>query len=149
MTQRALLPCLVAWMLIGGAVESSGQGAAGQIRALGVQLCQEAESGRMWQVEKARGVATAREAELQAAGLQLGGYDDWRLPTKAEMFNLAKIFFWHKNNDCRMDTRGDYWLVDDGRQPSLGHWEIDFACGPVYRYIKASRSRGSVRAVRP
>jgi len=149
MAKRTLIICFLACILIGGASGSYGQEDSGLLRAQGNQICQEVQSGKMWQVEKKRGVATAREAEIHVAGLKLGGYDDWRLPTKAELFELAKIFFWHKNNDCNMNMRGDFWIVDDKRQPTSGHWEIDFACGPVYRYIEAGHSRGNVRAIRP
>jgi hypothetical protein len=136
-------------MLLGGAPGSYGQEDSGLLWARGNQICQEVQSGKMWQVEKKRGVATAGEAKIHVAGLQLEGYDDWRLPTKAEMLNLAKIFFRHKNNDCDMSMRGDFWIVEDKRPPSPVHWETDFACGPEYRYIEAIKSRGNVRAIRP
>ena len=149
MPKRTPLCCFLACLVIGGASAASGQEDRGLLPIQGNQICREARSGKMWQVEKKRGVATAQEAELHAAGLQLGGYDDWRLPTKAELFELAKIFFWHKNNDCDMNMRGDFWIVDDKRHPTTGHWEIDFACGPEYRYIEGGHARGSVRAIRP
>jgi len=44
--------------------------------------------------------SSAREAERYAADLQLGGYGDWRLPTKAEMFNLARIFSGKEHRLC-------------------------------------------------
>jgi len=57
--------------------------------------------------------------------------------------------FLEKNTDCAMNMRGDFWLVDDRGKTSPGHWEIDYACGPQYRYIKAIQPKGHVRAVRP
>mgnify|MGYP001312275988 CR=1 FL=1 len=156
MTTRALISCSITYVviglgsaLLGGAAESYGREEKGQLRAQGKEICQEVQSGKMWQVDKKSKFSSAREAERYAADLQLGGYGDWRLPTKAEMFNLARVFFWKKNADCTMNMRGDFWLVDDRGKTSPGHWEFEYACGPQSRFIKAIQPKGYVRAVRP
>lgn len=149
MTKPTALSCLLACMLIGGAADSYGREENGQLRAQGTEICQEVQSGKMWQIDKKSKFTSAGEAERYAAALQLGGYGDWRLPTKDEMFNLAKIFFWKKNADCAMNMRGEFWLVDDRGTTAPGHWEIDYACGPRYRYFKAIQPKGYVRAIRP
>lgn len=131
------------------AADLPGQEKEGLRQTQGGLICQEVKSGKMWQVDKKGGFSSLSEAERYAADLQLGGYNDWRLPTKEELFNLSHIFFWKRNNDCVMNRRGEYWTVSQKHEASLGHWEIDFACGPEYNYFKSIQPKGNVRAVRP
>ena len=131
------------------ATDLPGKGKEGLRQTQDGLICQEMRSGKMWQVQKKGEFSSLPEAEHYAADLQLGGYDDWRLPTKEELFNLSCMFFWKRNNDCLMNRKGEYWTVSQKHEASLGHWEIDFACGPEYHYIKAIQPKGFVRAVRP
>lgn len=42
----------------------------------------------MWQQDDSKRFSSAAEAQAYAEQLTLGGYDDWRIPTKAESHNL-------------------------------------------------------------
>jgi len=113
------------------------------------EICQEIKSGRMWQLDKGGKFSSLDEAERYATSLQLGGYNDWRVPTWDEYFQLHNIFLLRNNNDCAMDFKGDFWSVPEGEEPTLGHWEIYFLCGDELRYVESQGIEGYVRAVRP
>jgi len=123
--------------------------ADGELLVTGKGICQEVRSGKMWQASKSGLFSSLQEAERYAASLNLGGYNDWRLSTKEELFDLYYIFFWEKNGDCAMNRNGNFWAVSVDGSPSLGHWETYFLCNPEFRYIKSQGTRGYVRAVRP
>lgn len=113
------------------------------------EICQEIKSGRMWQLGRGGEFFSLDEAKSYADSLQLGGYNDWRVPTWDEYFQLNNIFLLKNNNDCVMDFEGDFWSVPEGIEPTLGHWEIYFLCGDELRYKESYRGVGFVRAVRP
>lgn len=112
-------------------------------------ICQESKSGRMWQLDKGKKFTSLDEAERYAAGLQLGGYNDWRVPTRDEYYQLHNIFLYGKDNDCAMNFNGDFWSASEGKEPPLGHWEAYFLCGTELRYVESHGTEGYVRAVRP
>ena len=115
-------------------------------------ICQEIKSGRMWQLDKGGKFSSLDEAEKYATSLHLGGYNDWRVPTRDEYFQLHTLFFSlgiGTNNDCAMDFNGDFWSVPKGEEPTLGHWEAYFLCGTEIKYVESYGIEGYVRAVRP
>ena len=112
-------------------------------------ICQEIKSGKMWQENKAGPFDSRAESEQYAADLKLGGHEDWRLPTTHELYNLFQMCFWKKNGDCVMDHRGEYWTVSVEQEPVLGHWESYMVCSPEFKYVKAIKHEGYVRAIRP
>ena len=112
-------------------------------------ICQEGKTGRMWQVERSRVMYSQKEAKHYVANLDLGGYSDWRLPTKEELFVLYYIFYWKQNGSCTMKQNGEYWVASEEADPFPGHWETDFLCCPVHKYVTAIRAKGYARAVRP
>ena len=113
-------------------------------------ICQERNSSRMWQVEKGETFSSLRAAESYAENLELGGYDDWRLPTREELLQLHKIFFWKKNGNCSMNQKGDYWYSSGSREYAIGRFETQYLfCGPEFKFVESRRGKGYVRAVRP
>jgi hypothetical protein len=131
------------------AADASTSVTDGELRAIGQEVCREVRSEKMWQVAKSGILSSQRDAERYAADLQLGGYDDWRLPTKDELFTLHCIFFRGENNDCAMNSDGEFWTDSGEGKQSLGHWETDYLCGPIFKYVESIRTKGHVRAVRP
>lgn len=154
MKTRIWTVCLILLILTGYGCAarqtgSPGTGKAVLLRAQGGEICQETRSARMWQAGRGGIFSTMEAARDYAANLQLGGYDDWRLPTREESLNLVQIFFWKQNGDCAMNSQGDFWTVFSDRQASLGHWEDYLLCGPEFKYVKSVKTGGYVRAIRP
>ena len=129
--------------------DTSGNGANTGLRYVDNEVCLEVRTGRMWQTVKGGSFSSLQEAEKYTQSLELGGYADWRLPTRDELFSLHYIFFWEKNGDCAMNRTGEYWSVSEGEKATPGHWETYFLCNPEYKYVNSLRKKGYVRAVRP
>ncbi|WP_028585567.1 Lcl domain-containing protein [Desulfogranum mediterraneum] len=115
----------------------------------GKGFCQELTSGKMWQLERGGPFSSLQEAEQYAAQLQLGGYDDWRLPANEELLQLFRLSFWKKNQGCELKQSGEFWSVSRAGKASLGHWESYILCDPEFRYVNALKTSGYVRAIRP
>jgi len=139
----SVLVFLVQW----GVFFQAGGAAAGppELKNLGNGVCQQ-RNGLMWQMGASEKFSSGEEARAYAEGLELGGFGDWRLPTKDELYYLCDIFELKLEGDCSIKPKGSYWS-DNGRiQP--GEWEAYPLCGgSEYKYLK--RKNGRVRAVRP
>jgi len=79
----------------------------------------------------------------------LGGYDDWLLPTKSELFSLFYMHYWNNDGDCEMNHKGEFWVFSKGQEPALGQCEDYFLCGPEFKFVKSIKEYGFVRAIRP
>jgi hypothetical protein len=78
--------------------------------------------------------------------LNLGGFEDWRLPTPDECFKLSQLIQ-TKKSDCPMETGGNHW-VSKTKNIEAGQWESNVLCdGPIFRWTKDKKGR--VKAVRP
>ncbi len=105
-------------------------------------------TGAMWQqVRSDKQFTSSAEAEAYAAGLELAGFSDWRLPTSQEIWDL------YFANDYAMDgelvklvkLEGSYW-AKDGDRILAGYLEDGDDPG-INRYFYDS-DKGYVRAVR-
>jgi len=121
----------------------------GLLLVMGENICQEVATSRMWQLSREGPFSSLEEANRYTGGLKLGGYDDWRLPTKSELFSLFYMHYWKNDGDCKMNHKGEFWVVSKGQEPSLGHWEDYFLCGPEFKFVKSFKEYGFVRAIRP
>ncbi|MDH5298951.1 MAG: DUF1566 domain-containing protein [Desulfobulbaceae bacterium] len=153
--QRHLL-----WYLIGiglllavsGCASPGGPGARekgeARLAAGGDNICRDRATGLVWQVGTSGELASWQEANAYAAGLVLGGYDDWRLPDNDELYVLRYLFGGGLNGDCAMEGTGSYWSGESEGWGQVGYWEPYPICGGVdYKFVRTKS--GVVRAVRP
>ena len=108
--------------------------------------CQNLANGLIWQQGQSKRLHSIKEARDYVAQLRLGGYDDWRLPTVAELYDLHLFFDIHENGNCQIKTEGNYWSDEADSEGRVGAWEMDDNCDPERQYIP--KMSGFVRAVR-
>jgi len=101
----------------------------------------------MWQLERSKRLRSEQKVQLYLEQLNAGRYNDWRLPTKSELYRFIEIFDWKKNGDVRTRVEGDHWLTVDSGTVVPGEWELDDMCGPERIFYK--KKSGYVRAIRP
>jgi len=103
----------------------------------------------MWQQDKSKLFSSALDAQKHVDKLRLGGYSDWRIPTKAESHNLFfSIDFGSSNaQDLNMKMDGSIWVVMDKGDLQAGAWDAGETCC-IVRTFKED-GKGRVRAVRP
>ncbi len=109
-------------------------------------ICKDVETGLMWQSAPSKAFTSLADAEAYVAKLNIGGYDDWRLPSVTELYGLYMTFDLHENGGCKMNVEGTYWSDEEDLEGRVGTWELDDNCDPERRYIP--KQRGKVRAVR-
>jgi len=139
---------MLAVLLLAAGSETLGAASQPEVVDLGNGILQETASGRMWQKERSRSFKSLEEAREYVKKLRLGGFDDWRLPTIYELYDLHYLFDLHKADHLppiRME--GNYWLEDREGNGMAGSWEIGDQCEPERQYFK--KNFGYVRAVRP
>jgi hypothetical protein len=116
------------------------------LKDMGNGVCQQLPTGLMWQIEKSKMISDWQDADEYANKLQLGGFDDWRLPTRDECFKLSYLLLM-KKGDCSIKIKKGHWVTENKKGKS-GFWDDYPLCGgPELRWIKTKE--GSVRAVRP
>ncbi len=113
---------------------------------LGNGLCQETQTGKMWQVGSSKTIKSLAEAKSYTENLEEGGYHDWRLPSITELYNLYIIFDLHENGNCKLAAEGTYWSDEADLQGRVGTWELDDNCDAERQYIP--KTKGMVRAIR-
>jgi len=109
----------------------------------------DAATGLMWSrgtIAKGKTWAEAKEA---AAAVRLGGFTDWRLPTRAELLTLVDDT---RSDPCIDTSRFDcdsawYWTATPlASSPSVFAWSVYFSYGFANCY--GQTNQGLVRAVR-
>ncbi len=110
-------------------------------------ICRDTRTGKMWLTKTSRTIKSLQDAEQYADTMKKGGYDDWRLPTVAELYDLYIIFDLHKNGACTMKVEGNYWSNEPDTAGRVGAWELDDNCDPERQYIP--KKKGLARLIRP
>ncbi len=145
--KKSVMTCLL-WVLSISLVGCAGlSGGTPRFVLSDPDILQDSKSGQMWQLERSRRINSFEEAEAYAAQLTLGGYNDWRLPTIYELYDLNYLFDLHKNGDITLDREGNYWSGEKDGDGMIGAWAISDQCDPERMYEPAEA--GYVRAVRP
>lgn len=124
---------------------SNNQQINAQLVDLANGICRQS-TGLMWQTERSGKFSSFEEAKEYVQNLDLGGYSDWRLPTKDELYRLRDIFEQKLAGDCSLKLEGRYWSKNG--KGDAGEWYAYPLCGGSdFEYLKSKTGR--VRAVRP
>lgn len=147
------LTLFLAVLLLGGCAGRSEQNngvsshSNARLIAQGDGICLNTHSGKMWQVGMSKTFTSLDAAIGYASDLKEGGYDDWRLPTVDELYELYLIFDLHENGNCELKAEGTFWSDEADLEGNVGTWELDDNCDSERRYIP--KQKGKVRAIRP
>lgn len=110
-------------------------------------VCQDNVTGVMWQKIKSEKISGIEQARGYANSQKLGGFNDWRLPTVFELYDLYYLHDLHVKSDCEMDLKGNFWSDEKDGEGIVGSWKIGDQCDPEREYSTATK--GFVRLVRP
>jgi len=108
---------------------------------------QETSTKRTWHLQRSKRFKTVDDATGYLKTLNQGEFNDWRFPSKEELFKLFSIFDLKQHGTVKIRLEGTYWLTDNKRKIYTGAWEIGDQCGPSRTFYTAKA--GYVRAVRP
>ena len=131
------------------AVKNTGSNGSSDRMALedmGNGICRQGPSRLMWQIKKSKKFSTWEEANEYAGSLELGGYDDWRLPTREETLFLSELLQLNKGG-CPITFKRPHW-VNTREKATAGYWEDYPLCGGS-ELLWVEGKHGPVRAVRP
>ena len=90
------------------------------------------ETNLIWQRHISEDRLTLAEAKLYAARLRLGGFSDWRVPTRPELESIVDLARHHPSIDTEVfpDTPNDwFWSVSPYAYDSSYAWVVDFLDG--------------------
>lgn len=118
-----------------------------QLKSVGEHYFENTRKGDMWTKSRGKIFAASSEVKNYLKSLNEGQFNDWRLPTKQELYDLFMIFDFKNNGDIKVRIEGKYWLVNNADQMSVGAWDIGDGCGPERTF--SQEKKGFVRAIRP
>lgn len=118
-----------------------------QLKSVGEHYLENKRTGEMWTKSRGKKFADPSEVKNYLKSLNEGQFNDWRLPTKQELYDLFMIFDFKKNGDIKIRIEGKYWLANNDGQMSAGAWDIGDGCDPERTYSR--EKKGFVRAIRP
>ena len=119
----------------------------GAVTTLDGGIIQEPGDGKMWQMDRSKKIKSSTEVQEYLSELNKGEYNDWRLPTKYELYDFFLLFALKENRDLDIKLEMSYWLVGDNGKISIGSWEPGDTCGAERIFYPGLK--GYVRAVRP
>jgi len=101
------------------------------------------EPGLMWQQQNDKEQRTWREALDYAGSLTLGGYSDWRLPTRFELESILDLSRYNPAIDTMVfpgTALACYdWSSSDYAGNTYYAWHVNFCNGHVGHNGKSSR----------
>jgi len=101
----------------------------------------------MWIKTRSKRVDSVDDVQQHLSTLNKGEFNDWRLPTKRELYNLFSIFDMKKNGKVKIRIEGSYWLVNNTGKVIAGAWEIGDGCGPERIFYPSKEAH--IMAIRP
>jgi len=117
-----------------------------RLAALSDNICQDLKTKKMWMIDKSKRIESLVDAEKYTSSLKAGEYNNWRLPTVAELYELYMLFDLHQNGTCQIEVEGTYWSDEPDNKGRVGAWELDDNCDAERQYIP--KKKGYVRAIR-
>ena len=107
------------------------------------------EFGLMWQQRQSERFNESREAEEYVKELNLGNFNDWRIPTKEEFHNLFYSLDGSGKSAKKLGLYfdGPIWVKDKAGKTIAGSWDAAQTCC-IIRIFRPG-DNGRVRAVRP
>ena len=137
---------LVSLLLVGVFITPAVSTAGEQVLStISEEIFQNSRNDQMWQMRKSKRFKNASSVVQCLNELNQGEYQDWRLPTKQELYKLFSDFDLKIHGDVRIRLEGNYWIENEGIQ--AGTWEIGDQCGPSRTFY--TKKAGYVRAIRP
>jgi len=144
--KKTVFPGVVAFMLL--AVAMSVMADEARLVKQDNGIVRDTRTGLMWQFEKSpHKFSDAAKAAAYAAQLELGGYDDWRLPTLAERWDLLQVFVFKNDGGLEFPKfKSKYWTreTEKGTQPI----KLDITCTCRGDQEVEFKNDGYVRTVR-
>lgn len=128
---------------------TSGTGQKDAMLQVSDGIVQSEKFGLMWQQNESKLFSSAEAAQKYADNLTLGGFTDWRIPTKSESHNLyfSLDFGETMAKDLNMKMDRALWVQFTNGELVPGIWDSGEGCCIIRTFIKDKRAR--VRAVRP
>lgn len=117
---RFLLSLFICMLVILPVTASAKMGA---VTILGGEIIQEPENGRMWQMNRSKKMSSSTEVQEYLSKLNKGEYNDWRLPTKYELYDFFLLFALKENQELDIKLEMSYWLVGNNGKMIVGSWE--------------------------
>jgi hypothetical protein len=117
---RFLLSLFICLLVILPVTASAKMGA---VTILGGEIIQEPENGRMWQMNRSKKMRSSTEVQEYLSKLNKGEYNDWRLPTKYELYDFFLLFALKENQGLDIKLEMSYWLVGNNGKMIVGSWE--------------------------
>ena len=109
-------------------------------------VCRELNSGRMWQVVSSKKLRSLDQAQAYVEQLDLGGYDDWRLPSVKELTSIIdfaevapainETHFSHTSSN----TGTYYWTATEHPEDSSKYFNIEFRYGTINALNSAAKA---------
>lgn len=121
--------------------------------AVDPRITHDAATGLDWQTIPFPDRMTWYEAKIVCRALRLGGHDDWRLPTRAELLTLVD----DTRHNPAIDTEAFpntplawFWTATPYAEesPIRGVWMVNFDIGSTSVGLDSREHRQYVRAVR-
>ena len=107
------------------------------------------KTGLTWSRDKLGGKGNYESAEKAVAACRLGGFDDWRIPTRVELESILDLERHSPAIDPAFTCDTNYWYWTStpyAASSSDGVWIVNFDDGYVYGFHRDSNA--FVRAVR-
>ena len=95
----------------------------GAVKILDGGIIQEPGDGKMWQMDRSKKIKSSTEVQEYLSDLNKGEYNDWRLPTKYELYDFFLLFALKENQELDIKLEMSYWLVGNNGKMIVGSWE--------------------------